>query len=164
MKRAGMSFIFPENKVVFADGIYEKLEFLSTGHVALDIFPKVSVSALTLFTDSKLNDECAITKLHVQFGHCRAEKLSALLKNAGYSNKERSKLIEKVCSSCDVGCQFGRVKARPVVGLPNATEFKQTIAIDLHFLVELGRNVYYLHIIDVFTKYSVAVMIYDKQS
>ena len=37
------------------------------------------------------------------------------------------------------------------------------IAIDLHKMTELGSSVYYLHIIDVFTKFSEAGFLFNKK-
>ena len=163
MKRARMTLLMADNIVLFEDGSKENLHILSSGHAAMKILSECQMENLSFFSAEKLADKAVVSKLHVQFGHCRADKLKSLLKSAGKFTGERGKAIDEVCSACETCIQYGRVKAKPVVGLPNATAFNQTLAMDLHFLVELGRSVYYLHMIDVFTRFSVAVIIYDKQ-
>ena len=69
-----------------------------------------------------------------------------------------------VCRECDICSQFGRPPAKPVVTLPLSKEFNDVIAVDLHKLSECGDSVYYLHIVDLFTRFSQAEIIMDKKT
>lgn len=75
-----------------------------------------------------------LTKLHKQFGHASAERLSKLLKNAGTSDKQLLDMLEKVTMECEIRAVHKRPVARPVVGFPLATEYNKTVAVDLHEL------------------------------
>ena len=50
---------------------------------------------------------------------------------------------------------------RPVVGLSKASNFNDTVAIDLH---QLGENLWYLHFIDKFSCFSSAIIVKTKSS
>ena len=50
---------------------------------------------------------------------------------------------------------------RPAVGLPRAYDFNDTVAMDLH---QLGPNLWYLHLIDEFSRFSNAAIIKSKSS
>ena len=50
-------------------------------------------------------------------------------------------------------------KPRPIVGLSRATDFNQTMTMDLH---QLSDNIWYFHMIDEFTRFSNAVIIKSK--
>ena len=50
---------------------------------------------------------------------------------------------------------------RPAVGLPRAYDFNDTVAMDLH---QLGPNLWYLHLIDEFCRFSNAAIIKSKSS
>ena len=56
--------------------------------------------------------------------------------------------------------QYKKVSPRPVVGLPRATDFNQSVAMDLHYI---DKNLWYSHMIDEFSRYSNAVIIKSKQ-
>ena len=94
---------------------------------------------LTLFI-AKISDGATASlvakKLHRQFAHATAEKLISTLKNSNSSWKDdpnlRKKLVEVVdnCQTCQL---YRKPPARPVVGLPLATKFQETVAMDLKF-------------------------------
>jgi hypothetical protein len=99
-------------------------------------------------------------KLHKQFGHPTPVKLIALLKNAGVLNKALETAVNSVCSSCDVCARFKKAKPRPIVSLPLADKFNETIAMDL----KSWGKVYFLVIIDHATRYCNAIVIQNKTS
>ena len=114
---------------------------------------------LTLFSGSFTLKN--IEKLHKQFGHCKSGKLISLLKNAGCKDKKLTKDVEDVVNACETCQRYGRAKVRPKGGLPHATDFNQALAFDLH---QLGQKIWYFHVIDLFTKFSVASIIQDKRA
>ncbi|PIK35546.1 hypothetical protein BSL78_27628 [Apostichopus japonicus] len=67
--------------------------------------------------------------------------------------------IDDVVSKCEVCKQYKKTPSRPVVGLPLAKEFNEVVALDLK---EWKSGIYFLHIIDVATRFSVAGVIRHK--
>ena len=108
-------------------------------------------------------DEPLLTKLHKQFAHCSGLKLETLLEEAWYS-KECLQLAEQVCATCTICQQYIRTPSHPVVSMPLSRSFNDVIALDLHELRELGSSVYYIHIIDLFSRFSQAEIIHNKRA
>ena len=50
---------------------------------------------------------------------------------------------------------------KPIVGFNPAQDFNQVIALDFH---ELGPDLWYLHMIDLFSRLRMAVVIHNKES
>ena len=59
--------------------------------------------------------------------------------------------------------KFGRSGVKPVVTLPLSQHFNDTISMDLHNLTKCGPSVFYLNIVDLFTRFSQAAIIYEKK-
>ena len=74
-----------------------------------------------------------LIKLHTQFGDTSSNNLKSLLKNAGYIDKNVYKMVDKISNNCDV-CKKYKVPPKPVVGLPTAADFNQSVALDLHYI------------------------------
>ena len=70
-------------------------------------------------------------------------------------------IIENIVQSCNTCVRFKRTPPRLVVGLSKAKDFNETISLDMQ---EMNSGLYYLHIIDEFTRYSNAVIIKKKSS
>ena len=81
------------------------------------------------------------------------------MKNAEFLTSEISKLVDEVSEKCVICKTHKRPSPRPVVSLPRATTFNQTVAMDLH---SLEKNIWYFHMIDEFTRFSNAVIIKSK--
>ena len=101
-----------------------------------------------------------VKKLHGQFSHCSGRKLSILAKNSGIVDQEFLKICEEFPASCDICLTLKRAEPRPIVGFSLATTFNETVALDLKDIQ--GYKI--LHLVDVATKYSVAVRICNKES
>ena len=99
------------------------------------------------------------SKIAYQFGHASPNNLRDLLKNPGLFSTEISKLINEVCDNCIICKTHKKPPPGPVVGLPRATTFNHTVAMDLH---SLDKNIWYFHIIDRFTRFSDATIIKSK--
>ena len=95
-------------------------------------------------------------KLHRQFGHCGVDRLCRLI-NAGGVAKRND--IREIVDNCEICVKFGRPKPKPAVSMPLASEINEVVAMDLH---QLKPSVYYIHFIDLFSRYSRAAIIYDK--
>ena len=76
------------------------------------------------------------------------------MKNAGYKDKEVYKMVDEISNNCDVCKKYKKVPPKCVFGLPRATDFNQSVAMDLHYN---DKNLYF-HIIDESSHYSNAVI------
>ena len=85
--------------------------------------------------------------------------MKSSLKNAGYIDNEVYKIVDEINNNYNVCKKYKKVSPKPVVGLPRATDFNQSVAIDLYYI---DKNLWYLHITDEFSCYSNAVIIRSK--
>ena len=170
MKKANMKLNF-EDDTIAAFGNDIPLITTSSGHYAVPITKPVqianklergSISNVTLSViDVKTDKEIAI-KLHRQFAHPTENRLLNLVNNAGHpwannvNLKNEIKTISKDCETCKV---YKKPPPRPVVGLPTATTFKETVAMDLKFY---NGNIL-LHMIDHATRLSASSVIPNKK-
>ena len=97
--------------------------------------------------------------LHKQFAHPTAKRLKSLLKDAGGYTKNHLAYVDRLTNNCDVCKRFKKTPTRPVVSLPLATEFKEVVAVDLK---EWRPNVYFLHLVDVATRFSLVAVVRKK--
>ena len=147
------------------------LQYTASGHYCIDILGKAnctdnlsdSMEEHVLVVDNmdKTVKIKELTKLHKQFGHASANRLKELLKNAGVEDKDLMALLQKVTDSCDTCQKFKRAIPKPVVGFPHAWDYNESVAVDLH---QLGISLWYLHIIDEFTRFSAGCITHTKQS
>ena len=117
---------------------------------------------MTSLTDSNL--KATLKKLPLQFAHASADKLFQLIKDSARRRPLDSrvkKFLEQICKDCETCIGFTKTKPKPVVGFSLARSFNEVIALDLH---ELDKSTYYLHIIDVFTRYSSGAIITYKSA
>ena len=157
MTRAKLAIDFGDKTVRLPDKTVVPYTQASTGHILLD----VSHELKSVFCHVSFEDDKQLIKLHKQFGHCTAEKLHMLIKKSGGSVALAD--IQKVILQCDICPQFGRSAPKPCASLPLASDWNSTLALDLHQMTELGSSVWYLHIIDLFTRFTAAVFIANKK-
>ena len=86
--------------------------------------------------------------------------MKKLLKNATLLNNEIKKIIEDVVYACDTSMRFKKPSPRPVVGLPKSSEFNDVVSVDVHYIKQY---LYYLHVIDEFTRHSQVAIIKRKR-
>merc|ERR1712176_769273 len=70
------------------------------------------------------------TKLHKQFAHPTPERLKSLI-TTGKQDKELFKEINCVSKNCETCVRYKKPESRPIVCMPTATEFNDTVAMDL---------------------------------
>jgi len=102
-------------------------------------------------------------KLHRQFAHPTAERLIRLINTAGAQWSHNDKLkeqIKTVTESCQTCRMYKKPPPRPVVGLPMASEFLETVAMDL----KMYKGHIILHLIDLCTRLSASTRISNKQA
>ena len=165
LKKAETLLNLKEDKVrMFNQDV--KVNLSSNGHYAVEILPEEvcnfdNVECVLVFeeNDNIKKKRSKLVKLHKQFGHASSNNLKNLMRKAGCLNDEISKLVSEICDNCDICKKYKKASPRPVVGLPRATDFNQSVAMDLH---HIDKNLWYFHMIDEFSRYSNAVIIRSK--
>ena len=102
-------------------------------------------------------------KLHRCFAHPSADRLLRMVNAAGdkWSNDDNlKKEIRIISERCDICKMFKKPPARPVVGLPMASEFNEVVAMDL----KQYKGKLILHLVDLCTRLSAAVFIPNKKA
>lgn len=74
------------------------------------------------------------------FGHATADKLQKLLVNEGVRDSALFEMLRHLVNNCETCALYKKTPPRAAVGLPLATAFHQTVAVDLH---DLETNVWY---------------------
>lgn len=153
-----------------------KLDFTSSGHYCVNIVDSEDRSPaqsdqilatteeeiLTITDKMSMSEKVKVLeKLHKQFGHASADKLQRLLNNSGNKDTECTSLLQNIINQCEVCQKYCKTKPKPAVGLPLASTYNETVAVDLH---ELEPGVWYLHIIDQFTRFSAGSVLTTKRS
>ena len=119
------------------------------------------VVSVLLTVPDPMNKTAVATKLHVSFAHATSAQMLRLLKSAGEpwcNDKELHKALENVIDNCETCLAYKKAPPRPVVGLPLATRFLQSVGMDLKFY----RQKIILHLVDHATRLSMAVFIPNK--
>ncbi len=81
-----------------------------------------------------------LLKLHKQFGHASADRLQRLIQSSGNKDKDCFTILQQIVYDCEICQKFKRTKPKPAVGLPMASEYNETVVVDLH---ELEPGVWY---------------------
>jgi hypothetical protein len=171
MKRGGLKIDFGSDQLL-AFGQEIPLLTTKSGLYALPLTkPKqllanfnrdADLTPITLrVTDSKTNTEIA-KKLHRCFAHPSSDRLLRMVNAAGeeWANNEELKAeIRKISNDCDTCKIFKKAPPRPVVGLPMASEFNETVAMDIKTYE--GKQI--LHLVDLCTRLSAAIFIPNKE-
>ena len=126
---------------------------------------KVIFSATDFSKKSTDEKQKAALKLHKQFGHpIDSTKLKTLLQNGNIHDDELYKLIDDVTNSCDTCSRYMKARSRPIVSLPFASDVSDVLAMDLKFITVNGRKAIILHMIDVFSRFSVSSLITSRHA
>ena len=156
---------------VFDQKTPNEMLITKSGHYALDLTftgrgkwsEQTECEESVLAVESTELTEMDLEKLHVQFAHCSTEKLLTLLKNAGYECGSLAQRLQEMCKKCKICIGNSRNRPRPKVGLPLAHKFNDVVAMDLHQL-SFKEKLWFLHIIDEFSRLSDAVINNSKSS
>ena len=100
-------------------------------------------------------------KLHRQFGHPSSRRMNQLLKDAGIVNNNYFRSVNQISDGCDICQKYKRSPSSPIVSMPMAREFNETVAMDLKEWKK--GEIYFLHLIDMATRYSRSTVIYSKE-
>ena len=158
-----------DNDALYANGETIPLQTTHSGHYLLPLTKGTQLihnldgsDKIILTVSTSKSDFEIAQKLHRQFAHPTKDKLFKLVKLAGEpwnNNKNLHKEIENVTESCEICEKYKKAAPRPVVGLPMASTFLETVAIDIKFY----NSKPILHLIDLYTKLSAAALMPNKQ-
>ena len=173
MKRSKAALNF-EKDTISLFGKEQTMICTTTGHYAIPISKNISVlsnecdisqselNVILLTLKEGADVKSVAKKLHYQFTHPRTEKLVQLIKTAGVDDKELFQAIEDVRNRCDICKIHKKSMPRPSVTFPLATEFNETVAMDLKIYIK--DRIYFLHMIDHATRFSAASVIISKKA
>ena len=177
LKKAGTVLDMENDRaVMFKQQI--PLEFTSSGHYCVDIrdddytrkpmkddkilAATAEDEALTVTEDMSPGEKRKVLlKLHKQFGHASADRLQKLIQSSGNKDKDCHIILQQIVHDCDICQRYSKTSPKPAVGLPLASEYNETVAVDLH---ELEPGVWYLHVIDQFTRFSAGSIVRTKKA
>ena len=159
MKNAGVTLDFEnDNATVFGNLV--KLITTKSGHYAIPISPYCNIlnnivsgnnpNVTLTITQQKSKYDIGL-KLHRQFLHPTPNKLICLLNSAGDSwvnDNELKDVIHKISNDCQTCKLYRKTPPRPVLELPMATKFPESVSIDLKFY----NGKILLHLVDHATK------------
>ena len=100
-------------------------------------------------------------KLHWSFAHPSEDKLLKLINSSGKEWSENMDLkneIKNVTNNCQICKIYKKPPPQPIVSLPMATRFQETVAMDL----KQFEGPLILHLIDVCTRLSAGIFIPNK--
>ncbi|XP_071114334.1 uncharacterized protein [Haliotis cracherodii] len=138
------------------------LNYTSSGHycIPIDKYEKMPVEVNAVLLHKMEDDERykVILKLHRQFAHPPERKLVALMKDAGVWQNEFQDTISKIYRNCQMCKAYTRTPARPAVALPMASQFNETVAMDLK---KWGSR-WILYLVDMWSRLTISVFIQRK--
>lgn len=118
---------------------------------------------MTLDDERTLKKE--VIKLHRQFAHPKTEKLMTVLGSV-LSKEEKSKVkkvAQEVYEECKICFKSQPTKSRPVVGLPLATKFNESVSMDLKEVKFRGEKIILLNMIDYTTRFFASSKVKSKK-
>ena len=166
MKKMNMKLDMEHDTVVLC-GETIKLDCTPSGHYFIPLarpnIEELNVQDVLHVLDVKnVKDKReAVKHLHRQFGHTTARRLRFYFTKAGIVDKEYMNLIDDVTEKCEICPKWKKTPSRPIVSLPMATEFNETVAMDLK-IWNKEKHIYILHLIDLFTRFSISTIITSK--
>ena len=69
------------------------------------------------------------------------------------NDKELMQIVDNVIKACEICQGYKKTPPRPVVGLPLASNFNETVCLDL---ITIKQGTWIVHLIDAFSRYSAA--------
>ena len=106
-------------------------------------------------------DRCKTSlKLHRQIAHPPKKRLIALLKDAGVSQEYYEETMSQIEEKCELCKIYAKAPSRPIVGMPMAAKFNEKVTMDL----TLWNSRWILHIIDMWSRYTLSIFIDRKKS
>ena len=142
-----------------------------SGHFSIQIeLPKKGVKFCTtnkcLISSTPTSDNKELTlknieKLHHYFGH-RTKQLAQLIKNSNKYSDTVQRLLDQVESECKSCKMNQKATPKPKTSLPRANKVNEVVALDLKAF-KSGAFKYILYAVDLFSRFTVGVLIEDKK-
>ena len=168
MKQIGITLNMADDTASI-NGKLIRVDTTSAGHFILNLFGDnerqdtmlmQEICAVNMLKESEEVQMQLLHKLHKQFGHRPKRVFVELIKSAEQWDPKFSKMIDQIIDGCE-GCILRkRSPDRPAVALPMAKDFNHILAMDLK---KWDDKNYILYFVDMFTKYTVGVVIQDKK-
>ena len=150
-----------EKDKIIIKGHPQDLIVTDQGHYLAEIMKKdEAFQQIMLCKETKDTKKIAL-KLHRYFGHPRSARLVDMIKNSDYDSKEQRREIEEVEKKCKHCIVYRRDTSRPKSTMLSSTDFNDIVCMDLKTL-STGKT--FLHVIDLFTRFSATVIIPNKKS
>ena len=103
-----------------------------------------------------------VEKLHRPYRHQPAHVTESLMRRADILSPELKRMNSEVASNCNICKIYKKSPPKPVVAPPLASKFNDIVAMDLK-VFSTDKKIYFLHFIDLFTRFSKSVMIRSKE-
>ena len=164
MKTAGVKMdLESDTAMIFGKDV--ALNMTTSGHYCIPIdraekIPVEEVFSVKLGGMKSKERYDTLLKLHRQFANPPLKKLKALIQDAGQWEENFQGKLEDISKTCNLCKRYMKTPPRPAVSLPMASRFNEKVAMDLKQLN--GRWI--LHIIDMWSRYTVSVFIPRKRS
>ena len=168
MKKAETKINFTNDEVTMF-GEKQDVFLTKCGHYAIPlsdnhkIMKEINSNAhikINLVAEDSMEKKKMAIKLHSQFAHPTTKKLLQLIDRAGLgSDEDLVEKVKQVQGECTICKEFSKPSPIPAVGLPHATKFNETVALDLKNFQ--GKII--LHLIDHLTRFSSAVICKSKE-
>ena len=135
MKRAGVKMdLENDSATIFGKDI--ALNLTTSGYYCIPIDRTENIAVEEVFSvkleEMGRQDKVkTLLKLHRQFAHPRPRKLKSLLQDADIWRDDYQDLLEEIDRKCELCKRYSKTPARPVVGMPMATQFNEKVAMDL---------------------------------
>ena len=135
MKRAGVKMdLENDSATIFGKDI--ALNLTTSGYYCIPIDRTENIAVEEVFSvkleEMGRQDKVkTLLKLHRQFAHPRPRKLKSLLQDADIWRDDYQDLLEEIDRKCELCKRYSKTPARPVVGMPMATQFNEEVAMDL---------------------------------
>ena len=144
-----------------------KLEEAKSGHYLLpiqDVIRSQNEPAHVFMVnhDKPEYDEMQVHKMHKALGHPSRAAFESTIKAANVKIENLDFILNKLYQSCMICLKHHKAHVKPKVGLPLATDFNQTICLDLKIWPKKSCIIFYM--IDAYTRFSVAKIIPDKKA
>ena len=106
------------------------------------------------------NAKAMLLKIHKQFAHPTQPKMTNLPRDANMWKVEYESIMNDMYERCETCRRFQRTPSKPVVCVPLASRFNESVAMDLKVL---SHGSYILYLIDMFTRFTKAVFLNNKR-
>ena len=104
--------------------------------------------------------EKELDRIHRALGHPSRYVYEQMLKNAGFYNNDVNVILNKIYQNCLTCIKFKKSLPRPKVAPPMSSTVNDTVCLDLKISNKHGMII--LYIIDIYSRYTVGVIIPDK--